>query len=70
MPLPFIPGQEGAGVVEDVGSAVKDFCKGDRVGYLAPGSYAEYTVVPEGCLLIFLPFCLLTLRRPSSEVAG
>lgn len=50
VPTPFVPGQEGAGVVEEVGSAVRDFCKGDRVGYLAPASYAEYTVVPAGCL--------------------
>lgn len=46
MPLPSGLGQEGAGVVEAVGSAVTDFRTGDRVGYpiapLAPvGSYSE-----------------------------
>lgn len=45
---PFIPGQEGAGVVEQVGDGVKEFKVGDKVGYLGIGSYAEYSVVPEG----------------------
>ena len=47
MPLPFTPGSEGAGVVESVGSNVRDLKPGDRVAYaMTRGSYAEYHVVP------------------------
>ncbi len=47
MPLPFIPGREGAGVVEAIGAEVTDFKVGDRVCYpMFPGSYAEYSAVP------------------------
>lgn len=49
-PLPGIPGVEGVGVVEAVGADVTRFKIGDRAGYYAsaPGSYAEYRVMPEG----------------------
>lgn len=47
LPLPFIPGMEGAGVVEAVGPQVSEVAAGDRVAYaMTPGSYAEYVVVP------------------------
>lgn len=47
LPLPFTLGNEGAGVVEAVGSGVADVAVGDGVGYAgALGSYAEYAVVP------------------------
>ena len=40
-PLPFTPGNEGAGVVEAVGEGVVDFAPGDRVAYAAGlGAYA------------------------------
>ena len=40
--LPFIPGQEGAGVVEAVGPEVSDLSPGDRVAYASlMGGYAE-----------------------------
>ena len=44
--LPFIPGNDCAGVVEDVGSEVTSFKKGDRVftSSSITGTYAEYTV--------------------------
>ena len=46
MPLPLIPGSEGAGVVEEVPADTREFRKGDRVAYaMAPGSYAEYAIV-------------------------
>jgi NADPH2:quinone reductase len=45
--LPFILGQEAAGIVDAVGPEVNDVKVGDRVAY-APeqGAYAEYAVVP------------------------
>ncbi len=44
---PFTPGQEAAGVVDAVGPGVTEVRPGDRVAYTsAPGSYAEYAVVP------------------------
>jgi NADPH2:quinone reductase len=47
LPLPFIPGSEGAGVVEQVGPEVTEVAVGDRVAYaMNPGSYAEFSVVP------------------------
>jgi NADPH:quinone reductase len=46
-PLPFVLGQEGAGVVTAVGSDVKTLKAGDRVAYASVlGSYAEYAAVP------------------------
>lgn len=45
---PFIPGMEGAGIIEAVGPTVTRFTPGDRIAYcLSRGSYAEYAVVPE-----------------------
>ncbi|HEY0727652.1 MAG TPA: alcohol dehydrogenase catalytic domain-containing protein, partial [Pyrinomonadaceae bacterium] len=50
--LPFINGQEAAGVVTEVGSEVKTFKAGDRVAYTgALGSYAEFAAVPESRLV-------------------
>ena len=50
--LPFINGQEGAGVVTEVGSDVELVQSGDRVAYTgALGSYAEYAAVPAGRLV-------------------
>jgi len=44
---PFIPGMEGAGVVEQVGPDVTNVKVGDRVAYaMCRGSYAEYAAVP------------------------
>jgi NADPH:quinone reductase len=46
-PLPFILGQEGAGVVTNVGSEVKPVKPGDHVAWSGLlGSYAEYSAVP------------------------
>jgi NADPH:quinone reductase len=48
MPLPFIPGQEGAGVVTAVGSQAKLVKAGDRVAWSGTlGSYAEYVAAAE-----------------------
>ena len=44
--LPFVPGVEGAGVVEAVGSGVSDLRAGDRVAYGGPiGGYAEQRLI-------------------------
>ena len=47
--LPFIPGYDLSGVVEEIGAAVEDFQPGDPVFALLnltrPGAYAEYAVV-------------------------
>ena len=45
--LPFVLGQEGAGVVTAIGAEVKSFKVGDRVAWSGLlGSYAEYAAVP------------------------
>lgn len=47
VPLPFIPGQEAAGIVDAVGADVPDVKPGDRVAYAgALGAYAEYAIAP------------------------
>jgi NADPH:quinone reductase len=51
-PLPFIPGQEGAGVVASVGPQAKFLKAGDRVAWSGTlGSYAEYVSAPEDHLV-------------------
>ncbi len=47
--LPHGIGLEGAGIVMDVGSEVKNFSKGDNIAYAAPplGSYSEERNIPE-----------------------
>jgi len=45
--VPFVPGQEGAGVVIAVGSDVTTVKNGDRVAWCGvTGSYAEYAAIP------------------------
>ncbi len=52
LPLPFTPGMEGAGRVEDLGPDVTGFKRGDRVAYaMHAGSYAEYASVPAARLV-------------------
>lgn len=46
-PLPFVDGQEAAGIVTDVGTNVTRIKPGDRVAYTGGlGAYAEYAAVP------------------------
>ena len=50
--VPFVNGQEGAGVVTEVGSDVTEVQPGDRVAYTGVlGSYAEYAAVPANRLV-------------------
>ena len=51
-PLPFIPGQEGSGVVSSAGSNVHTVKVGDRVAWSgALGSYAEYVAASADSLV-------------------
>jgi len=51
-PLPFIAGQEGAGVVVSVGTDVAGFNLGDHVAWSSTrGSYAEFVAVPVASLV-------------------
>jgi NADPH:quinone reductase len=55
-PLPFVLGQEGAGVVTATGAEVKSVKVGDRVAWTAQlGSYAEYAAVPADRLVPIPP---------------
>ncbi|MEO6703956.1 MAG: quinone oxidoreductase [Jatrophihabitantaceae bacterium] len=50
--LPFTPGFEASGVVEQVGESVTEVAVGDRVAWFgSPGGYAEYCLVPAQRLL-------------------
>lgn len=56
IPLPFIPGVEGSGVIEAVGENVTEVKVGDFVSYLGSlGSYAEYAVVPVSRIIPLIP---------------
>ena len=51
-PTPFVPGSEGAGVIEAVGPDVTQFAAGDRVAYVDPlGAYAESVIRPADRLM-------------------
>ncbi len=55
-PLPFILGQEGAGIVESVDEGVSGVAVGDRVAWASVmGSYAQYVVVPADRLVPLPP---------------
>jgi NADPH:quinone reductase len=50
--LPFIPGQEAAGTVAEVGAEATGFSVGDRVAWNGTrGTYAEYACAPAASLL-------------------
>lgn len=54
--LPFVDGQEAAGVVSEVGSEAKSLKPGDRVAYTGVlGGYAEYAAVPADRLVRIPP---------------
>ena len=52
VPLPYVPGLEGAGTVVAVGDGVEHLTVGDRVAWAtSPGSYAERVALPAGQLM-------------------
>ena len=54
--LPFVPGQEGAGVVTEVGAETKSVKVGDCVAWTGlQGAYAEYAAVPADRLVPIPP---------------
>ena len=56
VPLPLVPGQEGAGVVTALGPDAPGVAIGDRVGYTGVlGAYAEFAVVPADRLVPLPP---------------
>ncbi len=50
-PMPFVPGSEGAGVVEAVGDGVTQLSVGDRVAYLGAGTYSTHFTGPAATML-------------------
>jgi NADPH2:quinone reductase len=70
VPLPFTPGQEGAGVVTAVGADVKSVKVGDRVAWSGPpGSYAEYAALPAD-LLVRIPAGVTDQQAAASMLQG
>ena len=68
--MPFMPGMEGAGVVEAVGPDVTEVNVGDRVAYaMHQGSYGESAVVPSW-LLVPLPDALDTQSAAAAMLQG
>jgi NADPH:quinone reductase len=69
-PLPFINGQEGAGVVTEVGSEVTTVKVGDRVAYTSSlGSYAEFAAVP-AARLVKIPDALSFEQAAAAMLQG
>ncbi len=68
--LPFVPGQEGAGVVTAVGSDVKSVKPGDRVAWSGQlGGYAEYAAVP-AAQLVSIPAGVSDQQAASAMLQG
>ena len=69
-PLPFIPGQEGSGVVSSAGSNVHTVKVGDRVAWSgALGSYAEY-VAASADSLVPVPATVTDQQAAASMMHG
>ena len=69
-PLPFIPGQEAAGVVVGVGPGVTAFKVGDRVAWCGiPGTYAQFAVAPV-VRLIAIPDGVTTRQAAAAMLQG
>lgn len=70
LPLPFVPGGEGAGIVDAIGPNVNEVKPGDRVAYaMGTASYAEYGVMP-AWKLVKLPEWLSTENAAAVMLQG
>jgi NADPH2:quinone reductase len=70
VPLPFVPGQEAAGVIAAVGPEVSGFKVGDRVAWChVMGAYAEYAAVP-ATMLIAVPDGVTVQQAAASMLQG
>ncbi len=68
--LPFIPGQEAAGVVVALGAGVTEVKVGDRVAWCGvPGTYAQFAVAPVS-RLIAIPDCVTTRQAAAAMLQG
>jgi len=68
--LPYVPGQEAAGVIVGLGKDVTSVKVGDRVAWChSPGTYAEYAVVPAS-LLIDLPEAISMQQAAAAMLQG
>ena len=69
--LPFTPGLEGAGIVNEDGDGVTDFVKGDRVAYAGVplGAYSEVRCLPAH-RLVKLPDQISTKNAASMMLQG
>jgi NADPH2:quinone reductase len=69
--FPFIPGMEGAGIVEEVGEGVTEVAPGDRVAYagLPPGAYAQVRRIPAH-RLVKLPDRISTRQGAAMMLQG
>ena len=68
--LPFVPGVEGAGVVESVGPKVTNVKPGDRVAYAGPlGGYAEERLI-DANRLVKLPDGITTDQAAGMLLQG
>lgn len=70
LPLPFVPGMEGAGQVDAVGEGVEGFAEGDRVAWaMHNGAYAETAVVP-AAKVVSLPAAISDEQAAALMVQG
>ena len=70
VPLPAIAGQEGAGVIETIGSDVRDLKPGDRVAYTSlPGSYSALRLAPAD-RLVKLPEGISDIQAAAMMLKG
>lgn len=68
--LPFVPGQEGAGIVVTSGEGVASVQPGERVAWCGvQGAYAQFAVVPEA-MLVRIPETLSFERAAAALLQG
>jgi len=68
--LPFIPGQEAAGIVAALGPGVTAFKVGDRVAWCGiPGTYAQFAVAPVA-RMIAIPNGITTQQAAAAMLQG